>query len=39
MEIGRPVKTWIVEPIEDPVPSTAPAEPATAPEPEPAPQR
>ena len=34
MEIGRPVRTRIVEPLEDPVPKEAPAEPA----PDPAPQ-
>jgi len=27
MEIGRPVKTRIVEPLEDPVPKEAPVEP------------
>jgi len=31
MEIGRPVKTRIVEPLEDPVPREPPAEPATEP--------
>ncbi len=35
MEIGAPVRTIVVEPLEEPVPR-APAEPA--PEPEPAPQ-
>jgi hypothetical protein len=33
MNIGEPRRTWIVEPIEDPVPREAPA---TEPEPEPA---
>ena len=39
MEIGRPVRTRIVEPLEDPVPKEAPAAPAVepaAPEPVPA---
>lgn len=38
VEIGRPVKTRIVEPLEDPVPKEAPREPAPEPTPqEPAP--
>ena len=38
MEIGRPVKTHIVEPLEEPVPREAPREPAPDPTPrEPAP--
>jgi hypothetical protein len=31
MEIGRPVKTNIVEPLEDPVPAEAPQEPTPEP--------
>ena len=34
MEIGRPLRTRIVEPLEDPVPKEAPTEPV----PEPTPQ-
>ena len=36
VEIGRPVRTHIVEPLEDPVPKEAPVEPVE-PTPEPAP--
>ncbi len=34
MEIGRPVRTHIVEPLEDPVPREAPVEPVPEPTPE-----
>jgi hypothetical protein len=38
VEIGRPVRTRIVEPVEDPVPKEAPTEPVPEPTPqEPAP--
>jgi hypothetical protein len=38
VEIGRPVRTRIVEPLEDPVPKEAPTEPVPEPTPqEPAP--
>lgn len=32
MEIGEPERTYTVEPVEDPVPREAPAEPAERPE-------
>jgi len=34
MEIGRPVRTRIVEPLEDPVPKEAPTEPVPEPTPD-----
>ena len=38
MEIGKPVRKIVVEPIRDPVPQRTP-KPAPEPEPEPAPAR
>jgi hypothetical protein len=34
MEIGRPRRKYVIEPLEEPVPREAPEEPATPAEPE-----